>query len=78
MPYIDSVFYEPAAAIAKGCCPECGRKLDISSYEVETRLHWPRGFYPTEASAEAIDRGRMLKDHFDALTKPAPAPAEVK
>ncbi|MBF6571586.1 MAG: hypothetical protein IVW54_22280 [Candidatus Binataceae bacterium] len=75
MPYIDGVHHDPAEAIAKGLCCECGRDLAQSSYQVEQMLHWPRGLDPTEASPEAIKRAALLKDYFDGLLTPAAAPA---
>jgi hypothetical protein len=75
MPYVDSVFHEPAAAVARGRCPECGRDLAQSSYEVETRMHWPRGLDPSEASPEAIARAAMLKTFFET---PPPEPALIR
>lgn len=74
MPYINQVLHTPDEAIAKGACPECGRDLGISSYQVETMLHWPRGLDPSEASTEAIQRAALLKTYFDGLANP-PAPA---
>ena len=70
MPYVDAVLHTPDDAIAKGRCPECGRDLSISSYQVETLLHWPRGLDPTEASPEAIRRAALLNTYFTNLATP--------
>lgn len=70
MPYVNNVLHTPDEAIAKGMCPECGRDLAQSSYQVESMLHWPRGLDPSEASTEAIQRGALLKAYFDNLVSP--------
>ncbi len=78
MPYVNSVLHTPDEAIAKGMCPECGRDLAQSSYQVETMLHWPRGLDPSECSTEGIQRAALLKTYFDALaTPPAPVAGSV-
>lgn len=78
MPYINHVLHTPVEAIDKGYCPECGRDLALSSYQVETMLHWPRGFDPTEASPEAIARGKMLADYFNDPKRPVALSVEER
>jgi hypothetical protein len=71
MPYVNSVLLEPDQAVAQGACPECGRDLAQSSFEVERALHWPSFMDSTKTPPEAYQRIQLLKDYFDTLAKPA-------
>jgi hypothetical protein len=64
MPFIDGTFFKPEQAIMLGKCPECGRDLKDSNFQVETMLHWPRGLDPNVISAEAFERVKMLEEYF--------------
>lgn len=84
MPYIDKyrgIHLEAAEAAAKGYCPECGRPLSETSYEVETMLHWPHGdevhpdqVEPEKHRAEIKRRKRLIYDYYNP---PAPLTPEL-
>lgn len=71
MPVINNVHHTPAEAIDQGLCPECGRDLKESSFEVETRLHWPGAEDTTTDQTERRYRIALLDRHFNP-DKPAP------
>jgi len=71
MPYVNGTHLEPGECIDKGLCPECGRDLKQSSFDVERLLHWNRPEDPDVDQSERRYRIALLKHYFDP-TAPIP------